>query len=43
MLIKRLIDWAFRIRCLPDMENGEYNGKLRPPTFYEAWHGISNT
>lgn len=44
MIIIRLFHWAFRIKTLPVIENGEYiKNKERPPTFYEAITGISGT
>lgn len=38
MIIVRLFHWALRMRVLPDGQGG-----LRPPTFDEAWTGVSNT
>lgn len=40
MILVRLCQWAFRVPTLP---TPSYDGKLRPPTFYEAWTGISHT
>lgn len=40
----RLTHWVTRAKVLPDLDEvGDYTDNLRPPTFWEAWTGISNT
>jgi hypothetical protein len=44
MILVRLFQWAFRIKCLPVVdETGYVEGQKRPPTFGEAVTGISGT
>lgn len=48
-MLLRLCQWAFRIKCLPDLEwsaqtgRYEYTDKKRPPTLGEALTGISGS